>query len=257
MNIKELLKKVTEIETAIRSAERIASGRSSPGWIPDRGKKQATAAETIEIPESAKPLIKELKKAFPENAGDIDLIITHIMEEISHKPHEIPANIDLTWIDEASNASDDQKEGIRQAYIALLPYARLVYVTEKNGMPEEHAKKLATMLGGKKEVITYLDRYLKLSTNVLTMHDACLFVIPEGEYTLDTWQALSRNNLQDKEFRNLLAQASDIERLAKGMAGQRPDQKKLKEHMDEYSKGWKEYKTIRNERGNSPTKDVL
>ena len=288
VNIKELLQKVAEIESAILSAERQKTGggfsKHSLSWTKEAPKGMrsgaATAdssispatsdsesesseskspiaeagatkhqestiisAETIEIPESVKPLIKELKKAFPENARDIDLIITHIKEEASKKDHEMPADLDLTWIEKLNNADAKQKKQIKQAYIALLPYARLAYATETNGIPEEHAKKLAIMLGNRKAAI----RYLMNKETPASMHNACLFGIPEGEYTLGTWQALSQNNLQDKEFRNLLAQASDIERLAKGIAGQKPGQKS-KEHMDEYSKWWKEYKSIKNER---------
>jgi len=141
VNIRELLQKVAEIESAILSAERQKTGggfsKHSPGWTKEapKGMRSGAAAaaadssispatsdsesesseskspierstrhrespiisaETIEIPEATKQQIEELKKAFPENAGDIDLIITHIKEEASKKDHEMPAALDLT-----------------------------------------------------------------------------------------------------------------------------------------------------------------
>ena len=87
----------SESPTTSESESPSTSGSQSPIERSTRHRESPIiSAETIEIPEATKQQIEELKKAFPENAGDIDLIITHIKEEASKKDHEMPAALDLT-----------------------------------------------------------------------------------------------------------------------------------------------------------------
>ncbi|MCS5708912.1 ankyrin repeat domain-containing protein [Candidatus Berkiella cookevillensis] len=92
-------------------------------------------------------------------------------------------------------------------YEELLRYCKLAYVYENNGTPEDHALKLSLMFDNAKDAI----KYIKEKKSV---HDACLFVIPDVKScNFLVWKKFFQTNRNDKQFLDLLARASDLEKI--------------------------------------------
>lgn len=131
---------------------------------------------------------------------------------------ELPVDLHPTVDALASGQSADD-------YQTLLGYAKLMYSEEKNGDPEEHAKKLFDLFGNANKALNYLYNYSKENPNtVQLMHDACIFVLPPAEkkeeYDLLVWQKLAEKHLSKSgEFRTkILPLAAEIEAFIKDLA---------------------------------------
>ncbi len=125
-------------------------------------------------------------------------------------------------------------------YLALLPYAKLMFSTENNGVPEMHAYMLAVLFNNEGKALEYLKNYNANhnSTRDL-MHEACNFAMPRGEFDINTWQKLCAKYLNDDTFRKLiLPQASEIERLIRttSQSKRKPNSEAVKKEIDEIEK---------------------
>lgn len=139
-------------------------------------------------------------------------------------------------------------------YQALLPLCRLAYLYEQNGIPEEHAFKLAVILETKKEAMVYLHDFISSNQKSrYPIHDACLFSLPEpGDCDFATWKMLARvsNNkkplLANRRFRDLLIHAPALERLIQANHNPTADPKTLDLKKAEAIKKEKEYFSLKN-----------
>jgi len=104
-------------------------------------------------------------------------------------------------------------------YQQLLIYATFRVLLEQNGLATEQATKLYTLFNKDiNKIKKYLCDYAKQNLNSPEpMHDACNFAIPfpDSAYTSKIWSDLSAKYLTELPFRQLLAQAPEIEVLIK------------------------------------------
>lgn len=117
-----------------------------------------------------------------------------------------------------TNASDKERE----LYQKLLPICRLAYLEEKNGVPEQHAEKLAGIFNEINTAIQYLTEFPLTNKYTYLFHDACLFGLPSPEdCQFERWKAKSnalefqkKPNMLNPRFRALLPHAGVLERYA-------------------------------------------
>lgn len=174
---------------------------------------------------------------FPENAYDsLDTLFKSILENTaSSKAHKNPT------IDEVS--------------AQLLPWAEYLYIFERNGVPEEHAKRLAEVFNDRNKALKYLQDFARQNPNAQVMHDANLFVLPDKtKIDWKAWQILAQRNLLDPEFRTLiLPQAVELEQSIKATTS--PDKKKqptrddIKKAENEISETNKQWKALKRKHG--------
>lgn len=124
--------------------------------------------------EKVDALLIELKSALPESTQELDDFLAHCKQNDTS---------------------------------ILLPYAKLIYAAEHNGIAAEHAEKLITIFPDVNDAFKYLNKMIKPDLNH-PVHDACLFVIPQN-IDLETWSELSKKCMTDDDFRkNILPQAA-------------------------------------------------
>jgi hypothetical protein len=99
-------------------------------------------------------------------------------------------------------------------YQQLLPLCQFAYLSEKNGTPEEHACKLATIFANVQEVLLYLTQFSQRNSSRYLLHDACLFDLPDPQ-TCDfaSWRRLAKIHLANPRFRELLPHAQALEKI--------------------------------------------
>lgn len=125
-------------------------------------------------------------------------------------------------------------------YQKLLPLCQLAYLSEQNGIAEEHAFKLATIFDKEQGALSYLlnrarnimpsDKNAALSKESV-VHDGCLFDLPSPDScNFKEWQQLARKNLENPRFRELFPHAGELEKIARLTLKKRkaitPDEKK-------------------------------
>lgn len=111
------------------------------------------------------------------------------------------------------------------AYKSLLPYTKLAYFFETKGDPEEHAFKLATLLGSQKKALEYIRKFGTFAlfkqgkiSEVTLLHDAALFILPpEDKCDFKAWCKLAQqlDFMLDYNFREMLSVADVIENQIK------------------------------------------
>lgn len=105
----------------------------------------------------------------------------------------------------------------------LLPIFQLAHLYEQNGDPQDHAKRLGTIFSTSEDALNYLyifakqnKRQTSVSDNMQLVHEACLFTLPQ-EFDFkknERIKKLIRDHMQDPEFRSLLPNLPEIEKLA-------------------------------------------
>lgn len=139
---------------------------------------------------------------------------------------ELPAHL----VEYATHVNEPR---VQELYQKLLPYARLAYQFENNGIAEEHAIKLAMMFENEKDVFNYLNTFAKQEgvdkKEGRLMHDALLFSLPPPSCDFRKWRNLAKNNLDNKEFRKLLATADVLEKMIKSDVKRNPTKEEKEE----------------------------
>src|SRR5207302_2993663 len=83
-------------------------------------------------------------------------------------------------------------------------YTKLAHLFEHNGVPEEHARNLASMFSSKKEVFEYLADFANINNKTKTnqiMHDACSFVLPSGAPNeIKKWKKLATTKQEGRAY---------------------------------------------------------
>jgi ankyrin repeat protein len=104
-----------------------------------------------------------------------------------------------------------------KTYAVLLSYARLMYKFEKNGIPEEHAYKLAIIFEDHNQAIHYLKVTLNNhSDNQQIMHNASNYALPKGDYDLKIWRKLCAKFAAQPGFlKNIFPSANELELFIK------------------------------------------
>jgi len=104
-------------------------------------------------------------------------------------------------------------------YQQLVPYCELAYLTEGVGIAKEHALKLSVAFKRTSLSPKAKDSALKyiidnLDNNKYALHDACLFVLPNVlQCNFSEWKEKIPSNLNDEDFRHLLANAENLDEL--------------------------------------------
>lgn len=108
-------------------------------------------------------------------------------------------------------------------YHELLPLCQLAYLEEENGIPEDHARKLATIFKNKETAFSYLLHFERSNeyNEQFLLHDACLFELPTLSNLKQflAWKEIANQgkdhalNMQNKRFRDLLPHAEVITKL--------------------------------------------
>lgn len=146
---------------------------------------------------------------------------------------ELPADL----LREVPNASS---HGFRlKTYKQILPSVKLAYLIEQNGIPQEHAYKLAILFDNPdpkqneplKNVYAYLKEFAKTnSANLDFLHDACLFNLPSGDgWTVEAWRAFVKADIDNfiKGDRGIAMAISEAQRIEARLLAQRePDARK-------------------------------
>ena len=143
-------------------------------------------------------------------------------------------------------------EAFNRRYERLLPYAQLAYHFENNGIAEEHAFKLAMLFENEKEALDYLTKFSKQERSDQLMHDALLFSLPPHTCNFKKWRNLAKINLDNKDFKKLLANADVLEAEIKReqRSGARPDQHMIDTLKKELSNKRLEFKALNRKHGN-------
>lgn len=151
---------------------------------------------------------------------------------ISPEEYRLPADL-LGVVPEANN------HGFRlKTYKNLLAFTKLAYAIERNGIPEEHAYKLAIMFDNPdpkqgdlmKNVLQYWRMVaMENEGNPQFLHDSCLFELPRGSgWTVESWRGFVRSDLQNfaKGNRGIALCLSEAERIEERLLAKREEVKK-------------------------------
>ncbi|BBB15452.1 ankyrin 2 neuronal isoform 4 [Candidatus Rickettsiella viridis] len=138
-------------------------------------------------------------------------------------------------------------------YQQLLPYCELAYLSEKNGSSEEseeQALKLSVLFDNTSEVLTYL---IKSAKNKLSVHDACLFSLPDvSQCDFKAWKKIIKKNIDNIVFFDLLIEIPQLEKLIlenKLQPGQKLDRNALKEKKKKLQEANVKFKDLKRRHG--------
>lgn len=131
----------------------------------------------------------------------------------------------------------------------LLPIVELAHIYESNGIPAEHAEKLSIIFANFADALDYLNQFAKSAvelerqratrsnatssnanlSNLAVVHDACLFNLPQEAFDFKTiqWQKLIKENMQNPEFRSLLAGASELKDFIEAKIKEKIEENKI------------------------------
>gem|GEM_PF-2551097 len=120
-------------------------------------------------------------------------------------------------------------------YQNILPLCQLAYLYEKNGLPEDHAFKLATLFKDEKKIHAYLLHFKQSNPYRALVHDACLFELPPFEACeFQRWKEIAnrtQNNMPvwmlNPRFRDLLPHAPALERIERSGMDEVEQSKKI------------------------------
>lgn len=159
----------------------------------------------------------ETLRKYPDELGKTSQALASLKSILPEKFHEKLDKLYPISSSEQNQTSSALSVNSQVPYDNFLFYAELFHSVEQNGIPKEHAAKLATLFESTEKAFSYLKKYLKINPQTRTlMHDACLFVLPQADYDLKTWRRLSDKFLQEENFRkHILPHASEIEKLIK------------------------------------------
>ncbi len=136
-------------------------------------------------------------------------------------------------------------------YEFLLPICQLAYLSENNGLPEEHALKLSILFDNTQDALIFVKNNVK--TNKLPIHDACLFQLPDmNECDFSAWKKIVKTNIHDHDVLKLLPKAGDLEKVIKQNTlkekGEKLNREALKLQKMDLAKAIKEFKALRQKR---------
>ncbi|MGE4350148.1 MAG: ankyrin repeat domain-containing protein [Candidatus Berkiella sp.] len=98
-----------------------------------------------------------------------------------------------------------------KVYQAILPYTKLMYEFEKNGVAVEHAYKLSVIFNDEKKALNYLKEFIKANPqNKQVMHDANLYALPSGSWDISIWRELCNKYMKDSVFRSKILPRADV-----------------------------------------------
>ncbi|HET9843644.1 MAG TPA: ankyrin repeat domain-containing protein, partial [Gammaproteobacteria bacterium] len=137
----------------------------------------------------------------------------------------------------------------QDCYLQLMPYCKLAHLSEKNGIPEEHALKLSIMFDEPLSALKYIQD--NISQNNLAIHDACLLTLPDvNQCNFSEWKKLIKTNINDGTFRALLPKAPELETiLEKNATAAKPNIKAISEKKKEIEKVNKKFKQLDRKHG--------
>lgn len=215
---------------------------------------EASSKSLSEVFTTIKTLQSEAKKADASN--EIREFIELIKHEMGDEAASYLTSIFSQKKKPATNTHPEQAAEYGDYfslvhYNMLLPYAKLAYLFEKNGSPEEHAMKLSVLFQNPDSALNYVHKQIRLTG----FHDSCLFVVPHPtECTFSIWQHLAQKYLAESDFKKLLGQAPKIEAMINEDALQKEGKQsykaflnKRKEVTEKHTR-WKKLKTNAAER---------
>lgn len=139
-------------------------------------------------------------------------------------PHDDTLNVDVLDVDVSDNlyVKSFEHDFNSDLFKKILPLCQLAYLYESNGIPEEHALKLATIFTNENNIIQYL-LYIGESGARYLLYDSCLFDLPdENKCNMTYWKKLANAKnkkitggltICDRNFRKMLPNAPSIENL--------------------------------------------
>ena len=139
-------------------------------------KKASSSANDTEQDTYLKEQKTALFELLPKTSSESEEINALISQGLlAIKPQKKPKT------QQAQAKSEDMVNNVKNAYERLLPIARLIHLEEQNGIPEEHAWKLAVTFGGFDAALDYLARSMppKGKETNQVLHDACMYALPE------------------------------------------------------------------------------
>lgn len=133
-----------------------------------------------------------------------------------------------------------------------MPYCQLAYLSEKNGVPEEHALKLSILFNDPKDALRYIKQ--NIQQNNLAIHDACLFTLPDVSKCSfeEIWKDKIKTYINDPNFRQLLVKLPELEQLFKSQSegeSTKLDRAALKVLKQEISNKNKRFKFLKRKHG--------
>ncbi|MFJ1270166.1 hypothetical protein ACD661_16545 [Legionella lytica] len=131
----------------------------------------------------------------------------------------------------------------------ILPLCEMAYQNEKNGVPSEHANKLAKIFEKYQDIFDYLIKFRTQNTFEHLIHDACLFELPDAEgCAFEVWKKLAHAHLVNPNFRELLPHATEIEVFCmtenKQQKNIKTNQKAINDKIKEITSTSKVYKKL-------------
>ncbi len=229
----------------IQGYKPIDSRLQQPGKGMAKEKVEKSQADKIKAAEEKLKALLEASAESREAQQLVQQISQNIKKAVTQKPDEdIDEPLALTF----ERHPDEQKyrdlfdeqgyEKFQARYQNLLLYCKLAYLEEKNGIPEEHALKLALLFDSDKTALEYLSAYINQKYNLsveakgecktegevqakqdekqrilYNFHNACLWGIPSPKCNWDAWRRLAKVNMMDVNFRQTLQIAEDLEEI--------------------------------------------
>lgn len=221
--------------------------------------------------------IYQNKHRKPSNAFDLNLAINDLLAmanatEFNGEGADYIYEI-LYWFniqDAASSQLHEEEYGQagnwesyynKDLYRTILPLCRLAWLSEGNGIPEEHAFKLAVIFKSEQAVLDYLTGFKTRNNYQYLVHDACLFELPSPtECNYKQWLAIAnaKGNMLNPRFRELLPHANPIEKmLSSELNSEKPPnnpalRKARERELNEISKA---YKTLTHRPQRNPSQE--
>lgn len=165
-----------------------------------------------------------------KNKETVQRLIENILsqpKESSEQPIQLPEELgELRNIFEAYLKSLGPEKGkpILNTYATLLSYAKLAWEFEShNGIPEEHALKLSILFGNHEQALAYLAAFAKRNPAQQTVHDGCLFSVPESIRNIYTWRRMTTADnysaMFKSDFKRFLIFSTELEAYINAQKG--------------------------------------
>jgi|GEM_PF-3522839 ankyrin repeat protein len=158
--------------------------------------------------------------------------IEPILQDLTHalyEPQALNSSKLIEKLKEKVPDADLEKINLNN-YAVLLCYAQLMFLVERNGIPQLNAYKLSVVFGEYSQAVKYLTKFSKVEN---MMHDASNYALPQGDYELKVWRKFAIKFMAEPDFfKKILPSANELETYIKQLA---PKGKANKEQLKQIS----------------------
>ncbi len=262
-DLRSLFEQINEIDKLYNNSANSAKTYLKGPELIKRNQKIKTESDKLEALEKlkikadndhakAEEAVKILLATYKEDSQK-NIVIQQIIQDIRKRHAVIPQDTTRLIHYPKNPKAEHWKDFYSPSrYEYLMPYCQLAYLEEGKGKPEEHALKLALTFDTERDALAYTRECFK--NHALPFHDGCAFVLPEPtECDFKSWKTLIKTNIHDSAFRELLKNASEIEKEIKknkpSSANKKMNTELIKAKKLELSKTIVKFKVLKRKHG--------